>query len=178
MLDRVDLDSGGLRLGDSAVIVVDMQPGFINTVEINARRQLVSAQQEVLQDISRKGALSAIVMEDVSQDGEVTDGRIKSSVEAQALRKVYLSKKRNDAFTNPMVESYLKAWKIRRIVLMGLYANYCVFETAQSAIDKGFRVHTAKQLIANEESPFVHFSEWYRENTDFHEDYRSLLPKI
>jgi nicotinamidase/pyrazinamidase len=52
----------------------------------------------------------------------------------------YFAKHRGDAFSNDALERFLVSNDIGRVVLAGVYADACIYCTARSAINRGFRV--------------------------------------
>jgi nicotinamidase/pyrazinamidase len=52
----------------------------------------------------------------------------------------YFVKHRGDAFSNDALERFLVSNDIGRVVLAGVYADACIYCTARSAINRGYRV--------------------------------------
>jgi nicotinamidase/pyrazinamidase len=52
----------------------------------------------------------------------------------------YFAKHRGDAFSNDALEPFLVSNDIGRVVLAGVYADACIYCTARSAINRGYRV--------------------------------------
>jgi nicotinamidase/pyrazinamidase len=52
----------------------------------------------------------------------------------------YFAKHRGDAFSNDALERFLVSNDIGRVVLAGVYADACIYSTARSAINRGYRV--------------------------------------
>ena len=52
----------------------------------------------------------------------------------------YFAKHRGDAFSNEALERFLVSNDIGRVVLAGVYADACIYCTARSAINRGYRV--------------------------------------
>jgi nicotinamidase/pyrazinamidase len=52
----------------------------------------------------------------------------------------YFAKHRGDAFSNDALERFLVSNDIERVVLAGVYADACIYCTARSAINRGYRV--------------------------------------
>ena len=52
----------------------------------------------------------------------------------------YFAKHRGDAFSNDALERFLVSNDIGRVVLAGVYADACIYCTARSAINRGYRV--------------------------------------
>jgi nicotinamidase/pyrazinamidase len=52
----------------------------------------------------------------------------------------YFAKHRGDAFSNDALERFLVSNDIGRVILAGVYADACIYCTARSAINRGYRV--------------------------------------
>jgi nicotinamidase/pyrazinamidase len=52
----------------------------------------------------------------------------------------YFAKHRGDAFSNNALERFLVSNDVGRVVLAGVYADACIYCTARSAINRGYRV--------------------------------------
>jgi nicotinamidase/pyrazinamidase len=52
----------------------------------------------------------------------------------------YFAKHRGDAFSNDALDHFLVSNAIGRVVLAGVYADACIYCTARSAINRGYRV--------------------------------------
>jgi nicotinamidase/pyrazinamidase len=52
----------------------------------------------------------------------------------------YFAKHRGDAFSNDALDRFLVSNDIGRVVLAGVYADACIYCTARSAINRGYRV--------------------------------------
>jgi nicotinamidase-related amidase len=60
----------------------------------------------------------------------------------------YFPKWGGSAFGNPALEPWLRERGVDELVLTGLYAQFCVSETAKAALKRGFRVSTIDDAIA------------------------------
>jgi nicotinamidase/pyrazinamidase len=52
----------------------------------------------------------------------------------------YFAKHQGDAFSNEALDGFLRSHEIGAIVLSGVYADACIYCTAKSAIERGYRV--------------------------------------
>jgi nicotinamidase-related amidase len=60
-----------------------------------------------------------------------------------------LNKIDNGGFTNYQLYQGLQAWQVEDLIFGGVNASYCVWTTMNSATCHSYRVHTARDLIAN-----------------------------
>ena len=59
---------------------------------------------------------------------------------------------------------------------MGINADYCVKETANGAIDEGFSIFTAKDLLSGMDHHSLDNSEeWYEDNSEFYVSAETLI---
>lgn len=59
----------------------------------------------------------------------------------------YFAKCRADAFSNRELEELLVAQQVDELFLVGLDAAYCVYRTAQGAVNRGYKVHVVDDAV-------------------------------
>jgi nicotinamidase/pyrazinamidase len=64
----------------------------------------------------------------------------------------YFAKHRGDAFSNDALGRFLVSNDIGRVVLAGVYADACIYCTARSAINRGYRVTVLADAVGAPES--------------------------
>ncbi len=64
------------------------------------------------------------------------------------INDVYFTKKVGSALTNPLLLEYLTKNKLRRLVIVGLFAEGCVSATAKHALKSGFEVTVLSDAVA------------------------------
>jgi nicotinamidase/pyrazinamidase len=57
-------------------------------------------------------------------------------------------KPKGDAFSNPELGKFLAEHKVNELYLTGLDAQFCVFQTARGALNRGYRVNVVTDCIA------------------------------
>lgn len=78
-------------------------------------------------------------------------------------------------FGNKGLLKQLKKWGANTLLLMGIYEDDCVKQTARDAIKNGFKIATSPQLISG---PIDHEYDnllWYKEKGIFVQDYIELI---
>ncbi|HVZ57683.1 MAG TPA: isochorismatase family cysteine hydrolase [Chitinophagaceae bacterium] len=60
----------------------------------------------------------------------------------------YFPKNKENAFSNPELNAFLKSKSVTELYLGGLKAEACVFSTAKGAVRKGYKVHILTDCIA------------------------------
>jgi len=58
-----------------------------------------------------------------------------------------ISKEKDDGFSNPVLDLYLKEKDVKNVIICGLLSNCCVKETALGAQEKGYRVYIATDAV-------------------------------
>jgi len=126
-----------------AVLLIDMQSGFINTEE---KRKLIPNQISVLNQCFKK-EIPVIIVE-FEGEGKTDDALLKvvENNHTSACHKI--TKSVNDAFSEKELNNLLKKIKAKTLLLMGINACACVFETAVTAKRKGYELITSEDLIA------------------------------
>jgi nicotinamidase-related amidase len=155
-------------VGNWAVLLIDMQPRFLQRLDEIKRENLIAHQMSVIRCCADYD-IPVILVEynitdteyDIEDNEEPTVEILLKAAEA-VPRREKITKKTADAFTYPYLLSHLRYWGVDGVVLMGVYASYCVRITAESALRKGFKIATAKELIADQDGK-VDLC-WYRRN--------------
>lgn len=160
------------------VLLIDMQMKFIqNDIE---KVEIIPNQISVLKFCVAKQI--PIVVFEYLENG-ITIKEINDVLKKKQTAQVYyLQKKYDDAFYNPTLSKILKSFATKTILIMGINAGFCVYETTKTAIKKGYQVTTSRDLIAGykspkEKSPCPGVS-WYKKNTIFFDSHEKIIKKI
>ncbi len=160
------------------VLLIDMQDKF---VEKNYRKMRIVPNQVRILEFCNANLVPIVIFE-YAGFGKTIEN-IRSVVENRSGNNIhFLEKKYNDAFYNTKLDSLLETLKTKTILIMGINAGFCVYETTQSALFKGYQVVTSRDLIAGYRSK-KHKSPctgayWYQKNTLFFEDHKRIFKKI
>lgn len=60
----------------------------------------------------------------------------------------YFPKNKENAFTNPSLDAFLKSKSIKELFISGLMAEACVYSTTKGAIKNGYKVNVLTDCIA------------------------------
>ena len=158
-----------------AVLLIDMQKKFLNKIDKSEKKKQIRSQIEVLQYCSQKDIPAAVL--EFNGYGCTID---ELAYHINKLpRKRYLEKDRDDGFTNKKLSKQLKEWGSEHVCLMGINASACVVRTGMGAIDKGFIISTADQLIAEPSNWDGNKSiPWFTKNGKYYDDYIDLIKQI
>lgn len=149
-----------------AVLIVDMQSGFLENHTEEAQQNLISAQVKIISECAEQD-VPVIVLEFDADHYGPTVPQIMNELK-HVPRVSRLGKTWDDGFTNPDLHEALKALGIEKLVLMGINASYCVRATAKSAVRKGYRIFTADDLISDASHiPAGKSESWYQVNGTF-----------
>ena len=84
-----------------------------------------------------------------------------------------VTKRKNDSFTNPELDSILTRHRIDRLTLVGLDAAECVYHTALAALNRGYKIEVVEEAIisktdADKAEALQNFSELGAEIVSLH----------
>jgi len=167
----IDLEEiGKLSWG---VIIADMQPDF--TVKIKNLPVLVSNQLKVLEFCEANDIPVALL--------EYNDHRDTLPELKEAVRRVprhdSFIKLDYSGFSNPRLDKYLRSQSVNALLFMGLNACVCILETADDAINAGYRIATSYKLMScacrGIPSPVA---EWYVTNGIYQSEPSKILKAI
>lgn len=162
-------------VGNLAVLLIDMQEWFLNSIEYEERHREIPYQLEVL-EYCKNNSIPVFVLE--YKDCGPTVKILKDKVDSLE-KKVYITKNFDDGFVKTDLAKQLRKNNIDTVLVMGINASACVLSTASGAIMAGFKVMTSDDLIADPRSYGYNESiEWYIENGIYKDDYKDLLELI
>jgi nicotinamidase-related amidase len=159
------------KLHFSTALLIDMQPDFVEDLLPSKAEEIIAAQITVLRHCARSG-IPVIVLE------FITHGRTLPGLWAEAERVVGMQrviKERDDGFRGTPLSRMLADQKAKSLLLMGINASFCVFETARTAVQLGYRIVTASDLIADSRrDTWGGQSLWYKANGTLLSESREL----
>ncbi len=131
------------KIDNLAVLVIDMQYGFIDHIE---DRNIIHHQIAVLEFCIRTST-PVIVVESLGLLSILgrTICPLLTRIEKNPLH-AYIQKGKISAFSNPSLVTVLQRFKATKLLIMGVRADCCVQQTAESAIKKGYKVLTSGTL--------------------------------
>lgn len=163
------------RIGNLAVLLIDMQDDFLETIDYDEEYKEIPYQLEVL-EYCKNNDIPVFVLEYKSCGQTVKI--LKDKVDSLE-NKTYITKHRDDGFIETDLAEQLRKNKIDTVLLMGIYASACVLNTAAGAVIAGFNVMTSKDLIADPEFYNGNESiEWYEDNGIYRDNYKDILDLI
>ncbi len=163
------------RIGNLAVLVIDMQEWFLQGIEYEEQHKEIPYQVEVL-EYCKNNNIPVFVIE--YKDCGPTVKIIKDKVDSLE-KKTYITKPYDDGFIKTDLAEQLRKNKIDTVLLMGINASACVLNTAAGAVIAGFKVMTSKDLISDPKSYDSNESiGWYETNSIYRDDYKDLLDLI
>lgn len=139
-----------LAITDTAILVVDMQEGFIHNQRSYVARKLIEMQLHLL-EWGREEGFSVLVFEyDFKGD---TIEIISDSVK-EFKQYAYVTKYLDGGFDNfPMnrhsVAMLLRSWGIKNVIISGINGPYCVYDTIEGALKNNFNVFISPEIVAN-----------------------------
>ncbi|MDP2906411.1 MAG: isochorismatase family cysteine hydrolase [Nanoarchaeota archaeon] len=163
------------RIGNLAVLVIDMQEWFLGSIEYEEKHKEIPYQLEVL-EYCKTNDIPVFVLE--YKDCGPTVKILKDKVDSLE-KKTYITKDYDDGFVKTDLAKQLRKNRIDTVLLMGINASACVLNTAAGAVMAGFNVMTSDDLIADPKSYNSNESiGWYEDNGIYRDDYKDLLDLI
>ena len=113
-----------------AVLLVDMQPGFVKHLFPDEEETLLRNKKRLLVECSRFDVLVISLL--YKKYGKlITELR---GAYNSVSRRINLVKPEDDGFSNPSLKSHLDNFNTKTVLLTGLNASYCVLDTAERAV--------------------------------------------
>ena len=145
-------------------LLIDMQPHFLRKLQDGVRARIISAQVTVIRHCVARGIPLMLVE---YHGGGMTVNELRDEM-PRDMRSCTIIKRHNNGFSCTELHARLQNLRAESLLLMGVNASGCVYLTAHSAINKGYKVITAYDLIADEGCVMPHEAEetmrWYRKN--------------
>ncbi|MBI2103183.1 cysteine hydrolase [Candidatus Woesearchaeota archaeon] len=154
-----------------AALLIDMQSGFLDNALEDTRKKLFFAQKQVLRFCAEEN-IPVVVLEYEGKGKTVYDLQQKVDLVPTFLT---LEKKSDDGFFRTSLDEQLHRWNATDLLVMGINASYCVLETCDSAVRKGYRLHTARDCIRNTCRCCPTKYDWYEKHSKLYQDSSELI---
>jgi nicotinamidase-related amidase len=153
-----------------AVLLIDMQADFVESLPDEARDMIIENQTRVIRACAARD-IPLVVLEYKHREPTIDVLQIEI---LRVPRVTVIIKSLDNGFTEKLLNETLKAIGAKKLILMGINASHCVFLTARSAIKLGYCVITNETVIADHHSysclnPHMRktSARWYKENGAF-----------
>jgi nicotinamidase-related amidase len=161
-----------------AVVLIDMQPYFIqNTLPADFARML-TAQQRLLRTCTQYEIPVAVVE---NEGNGCTISLLQEQIRQLPLKE-RISKRNWNGFLDTNLMETLRSWNSQSLCFSGVYAKECVKETIESAITLGYHISTAEDLIApyypednSKKPPSRDYLLWYRRKGTYYPSCEEML---
>lgn len=156
-----------------AALLIDMQPAFLSYSE---DRKIIPNQLLVLKECAKREIPIFII----EYHGELATVECILKKVRKAPEFYILRKSSDSAFRSTSLHDLLRNLRIDTLLLMGVSASACVYDTARDAIERGYKLITSNTVIANYTRPGVTINEiegWYIKNTSYSKNELPLLNK-
>ncbi|MBS3169893.1 cysteine hydrolase [Candidatus Woesearchaeota archaeon] len=161
----------------TAVLLIDMQDYFLKDVAEAELEKEIPHQIAVLRYAQQHG-LPIYVLElerPQNDDRKETTQRLKMVLNDGHYRTII--KREKNGFQKTNLESLLSRGGVEQLVLMGVYASFCVQSTARGAIERGYSIITSPELIADaaEAEGYYESIDWYERKGKVFATHEKLL---
>ena len=158
-----------------AVLLIDMQEYFLDTIDEKEKKEMISSQIEVLEYCAKKDIPAAIL--EFAYLGDTIDELVPYI--SKVPRRCNLKKTKKDGFTNPELLEQLNEWNVKNLSIMGILSSQCVKSTAESALKCGYSIATSNALIADHYLPYHKETiDWFKDKGKYYDDYKTLIKQI
>lgn len=127
--------------GNWAVILIDMQTGFIK----GGCADMIRAQIEVIRMCAERDV--PLVVLEYYGEGKTLPG-LEAEI-SRVKRTTRMTKHWNDGFKGGRLCEHLEELDVQKLLLMGVNGSFCVLDTATSALNLGYEVATSLDLVTN-----------------------------
>ena len=129
------------------VLVIDMHDELLKNISPKELKQQLLSQLNVFNFCGQNG-IPVFALEYAGWGS--TTSILKERIDSLE-NKIFITKVFDDGFDGTILENELKKQGVSTLLLMGINASFCVRLTAQGALDRGYKIMTAGDLIANPE---------------------------
>lgn len=142
------MDNLTLRPDQTALLIVDVQEKLLPAMPPFDGRRLVAC-AELLIETARAFRMPVLVTEQYPAGLGPTVGALKARLEALETRPVVVEKTAFSACGPADVPRALGVAGTRSVVVVGMEAHVCVFQTARELARRGFHVHLPFDAVAS-----------------------------
>lgn len=130
---------------EPTLIIIDMQEEFLKNFTQEQRKELINEQINIIKESINLG-IPILTFEYINSGNTINQIKeITNKIESHQT----LIKPNNSIFTNKDTIKILNKWKINTIILTGINATSCIYETIEDALKNKIQIITSKTLIAN-----------------------------
>ncbi len=141
-------------MAKTGVLIIDMQDFFLKLLPESNKNRLISSQRRVLRTAQMLDMPVALIE---FQGFGRSHPDIRSHYRT-TKRKTQISKESPSAFSATSLCDWLRAQEVSDLHLMGIWADYCVRDTANDAIAMGFRLSSSRDVLEG-------MGSYWKENT-------------
>ena len=150
-----------LKEAGLAVILIDMQKGFISQMRKNEKRRIMPNQIAVLRHCHTNN-IPIIVLEYKGYGSTIRE--LRSEYE-NTTNYLIITKSEDNGFEDTNLDEQLKTMGIKVLFLMGINADCCVKRTARGALDRHYNIMISNDVISGQSDHSKNNSiPWYENN--------------
>ena len=146
-----------------AAIVVDMQTEFVKELRSGEADRIIPKQLEIIRDCNQSN-IPIIVLELYRRKFGKTTKIIMNEVKKNPYF-LLIQKEWNNGFRETSLNKHLEFLGTKKIFIMGINADFCVKETAEKAIELGYKIITSNEVISGQSDHSKDNSiNWFKSN--------------
>ncbi|MBT6690709.1 cysteine hydrolase [Candidatus Parcubacteria bacterium] len=148
---------------DIAVLIIDMQRDFVSHLRKGEAERIIPNQLCILEQCLRL-EIPIIVIECKTYKYGKTVSEITVTIN-DAPYVYFIEKRGDDAFINTQLHKLLQELGVKTLVMLGINADYCVMDTARSALKLEYKILTSNDVISGQSHHSrTNSSHWYQNN--------------
>ncbi|PIN93437.1 hypothetical protein COU54_02860 [Candidatus Pacearchaeota archaeon CG10_big_fil_rev_8_21_14_0_10_31_24] len=161
-----------MRNNDLAIIVIDMQEGFLKRISYEELTRILPGQLALLEHCKSK-KIPTIFLEYTGEGPtyQVLKDRAKGIPDFEIM-----TKSDDNGFCQPKLKSKLKRLNVQHICLAGINAEACVKKTAERALSEGLKIISSKDIIGSYNYGVVQSTnKWFAKYGTHYETHQRML---
>jgi len=156
------------------LVVVDMQPKYLDDIPVEAQAGIVAGVADIL--VAAKKIQMPVALIEYADSGRTIPAVRRLIMTVPRDRRRVITKWHPSAFASTRLDGFLRSQGVNVLIIAGVHAHCCVRETAGDAVKAGYPVVTAPDLIADNPSISVRETwKWYGQYTTFYAHSAELI---
>jgi nicotinamidase-related amidase len=162
---RLKVEREALERGMYGVLLIDMQPHFLDLVDPTESTILIKNQLRVIKYCQE---LDVPLINLRWKDKGKTIDKLTEEID-KVPRHLDFTKEISDSFLGcQFLDNALKYLNLRTLLLMGVYSSACIEDTGIGAIEHKYEVSTAHGLIATSKNEVEYKAEFFKNHGIYH----------
>lgn len=160
------MDTSSVKTPSLGVVLIDMQEVFLEELIAGSAEVIIPNQQKVIR-ICKEMDIPVVVLEYAGWGP--TKRELMELVHCNRRSEV-LEKNDDNGFSHEGLHVVLKTFGVKSVFFMGINATACVLNTARGALEHGYGIVTAHDVISGRHHhPHDHDRWWWERHGEFYD---------